>query len=349
MTFHHPARSLVTLLILAVSLGGGAAAAQGTDALTLAAALAGGSEYAADVVTARTNLTTAERDHAVAAADPSTTPMALAAAQRAVDAAADALAVATATAEGDAAAAYAAVLEAATTRDLAARQLDILTRTLEATRARFGAGAVTAADVAKAETDVASQRRTLDEAETSLAFAQDSLAVLLGAGLGSDLTALTPVTEADLLADEPLEDVTDRAGEASARVRSAQRSLQAAQEQLGAVDNALSSRSDIDAARTAVTTASDALADMQATVVRDVQRAYASVTAARNRYRGTLDSVDSAAADLAAQQVRLTAGTISELAYAQSELSAENARASAASALHALLSAQYALRLASLR
>ncbi len=344
MTSFPKARSLAFTIATAAALAWSGAGAQ-TAEPTLAAALADGAEYAAAVVTARTDLATAKRDLGIAVADPSTTPMALAAAQRAVAAAEDGLAVAIATADGDVVAAYADVLEAAATHATATHQLAILTTTLQATRARFDAGAVTPADVSKAESDVAGQQRTLQEAETDLAFANDTLAELLGKDPGT----LAPITEDDLLPDASLDEVTAQALEASARLKNARRSLEAAQAQLAAVDNALSSRSDIEAARTAVTTATAALQDMEATVARDVQRAYASVTAARNRYRGTLDSVASATAELAAQQVRLTAGTISELAYSQSQLSLENSRASAASALHALLAAQYALRLAGVR
>ncbi len=354
MTSFPKARSLAVSIAIAiiVALAWSSAGAQGapqtagqTAELTLAAALVDGSEYASAVVTARTDLATAKRDLDIAVADPSTTPLAVAAAQRAAAAAEDNLAVAIATADGDVVAAYADVLEAVASHALAAHQLDILTTTLQATRARFDAGAVTPADVSKAESDVASQQRTLQEAETDLAFANDTLAALLGKDPGT----LAPITEDDLLPDESLDEVTARALEASARLKNARRSLEAAQAQLAAVDNALSSRSDIEAARTAVTTATDALKDMETTVTRDVQRAYASVTAARNRYRGTLDSVASATAELAAQQVRLTAGTISELAYSQSQLTLENSRASAASALHALLAAQYALGLVGVR
>lgn len=346
MRFHPQARSLTATVGAAFFLIWSVSAAwAANEALTLEAALPAGSEYAATVVTARSALATARNELDVSAADPSTTPLTLATRERAVAAAEDDLTVAVATANGEVVSAYAAVLEAKTTAELAVRQLDILQRTLEATRARFEAGAVTAADVVKAENDVASQQRTLQEADVNLTFANDSLAVLLGYTPG----VLTPLTEADLLPQDALEDVTARTLKQSARLSAAQRSLDAARAQLRAVNNALSSRAEIEAAEKAVTSSEEALTDMVAVVERDVQRAYAAVDAASNRYQGTMDSVASAMADLAAQDVRLAAGTISDLAFAQSALSLENARSSASNALHALLSAQYALRLAEVR
>lgn len=319
--------------------------AQGAASLTLAEALEVGSQYAPDVVAAGVNVVSAQRDLELASADPSTTSMALAAARRAVAAAEDALGVAVQTARRDVVLAYADVLQAQTRVALAEHQLRNLSVTLQATQARFAAGAVTPADVAKAENDVASQQRTVQEAESDLDFARDSLAALLG----QDIEGLGPVTEADLLPDEVVEAVTAGAPEGSARVATARRNLEAAQMQLAARDNALSSRAEIEVARSAVESATGALASVEAAVVREVQRAQASVSTAANRYRGAKVSAASAASELAAQQVRLDAGTISELAFSQAELAYKNALASEASALHSLLAAQYALELAARR
>lgn len=339
------ARLARALFALAVVLAFVVAAAQTESELTLTAALEIGSENAAAVVAAKDNLADARRDLEVAAADPSTTPLALAAAERKVAGAEDDLALALATANGEVVSAFAEVLQAAANREAAALQLNILETILEATNARFAAGAVTSADVTKAESDVANQQRTLQEAETDLTFAEDSLAALLGVPVGP----LAPITEADLLPEDELAEMVDGAAATSARLAAARRNLDAARAQLAAVDNALSSRAEIDAARKAVESAEDALNDVEDAMEREVRRARASVTAARNRYRGALDAAESATADLAAQAVRLEAGTVSALAYAQSELALKKAEASTAAALHGLLKAQYSLMAATLR
>ncbi len=347
-SFTHVARcsaSLVATALVALGLVFSSAAAQAAANLTLASALQVGSEYAPDVVAAAESVASALRESELASADPATTPMALAAARRTVAAAEDALGVAVQTAKRDVVLAYADVLQAQTRVALADHQLRNLSVTLQATQARFAAGAVTPADVSRAENDVAGQQRTLQEAESDLDFARDALAALLGQDIGD----LTPVTEADLLPDEVVEAVAAGAPEGSARVATARRNLEAAQMQLAARDNALSSRAEIEAARGAVESATEALANVEAAVVREVQRAQASVSTAANRYRGAKVAAASAASELAAQQVRLNAGTISELAYSQAELAYMNALASEASALHSLLAAQYALELAARR
>lgn len=309
---------------------------------TLGEALASGSEFATGAINARVELSSAERDLSVARADPTTTPMELRAAERAVAAAEDNLSVALTAAAADVLSAYAAVLEAAAARDGSAQQLEILETTLGAVEVRFAAGAATASEVAKAESDVANQRRTLQEAETNLVFARDSLAALIGSEPG----ALAPITAQELLEAGSADEEVSRALTVNARLRAARFALEAAREQLAATDNALSSRAEIDAARRAVSNADEAVTDLEAALTREVKRAVASVEAARNRYQGAVSSVSAAAADLAAQEARLEAGTISEVAFAQASLALINAEASAASALHALISAQYALRLA---
>lgn len=329
---------LSAALVLSLMLASGASAQDG-ESLTLAAAVASGSEHAQAVVDAQRALADARLDLELAALDPATTPLALAAAERTVAAAEDGVTVATATAKRAVVAAYAALLEAQSARSLAIQQLEIFDITLQATRARFEAGAVTATDVTRAENDVARQQRTLQEAESDLDFAKDALAALLG----REVEELTPITAEDQLPAMTLEATVAGAPEQSARLAAARRALKAAEEQLAAIDNALSSRAEIEAARLRAASAADAIEEVSETARREVQRAVVVMTNAENRYRGAREAAAAAAAELAAQRARLEAGTISELAFRQAELEYANARATQAAALHALVTAQYTL------
>lgn len=321
------------------------ATAQDPHPLTLGAALALAAEHAPTVESAQNSLADAQRNLDTAVSDPMTTRLAQVSAARAVAAAESELAVAIAAANHEVVSLYAEVLEAQAALSLARKRLDILTVTLEATRARFEAGAVTAAEVTSAEGDVANQERALTEAEGRLEFARDALAALIGAEPG----VLAPITVDDLIPDDEIAAAVSGVMERSARVAAARRALEAAEAQLAATDNALSSRVEIEAARRAVENAADALANSEAAVVRDVQRAHSAVTAAENRYRGARAATTSASSALAAQSARLEAGTISTLAYAQSELMLQAAMVDEASALHDLVAAQYAVRATSVR
>lgn len=329
---------LAAALFLVFMLVSGAWA-ESSEVLTLPAALAVGSEYAPAVVDAERALADARLDLELAQLDPATTPLALAAAERAVAAAEDGLASAIATAKREVVAAYAALLETRAAQAVADQQLEILGITLQATRARFEAGAVTAADVSRAENDVARQQRALQEAESDLGFARDALTALLGREVGE----VAPMSADDRLPEETIEAAVASAPAGSARVAAAQRALEAAQEQLAATDNALSSRVEVEAARARADSAAEAIVEVRAAAVREVQRAAALMANAGNRHRGAHEALVAAEAELAAQGARLEAGTISELAYRQAELGYENARAAEAAALHALVSAQYAL------
>lgn len=337
MSSSRPMRLSAALLIVFLLVTG--AWAQDSEKLTLAAAVASGSEQAPAVVDAKRALADARLDLELAALDPATTPLALAAAERAVAAADNALTSAIATAKRDVVAAYAALLEAQTARSLAVKQLEIFNITLQATRARFEAGAVTATDVTRAENDVARQQRAVEEAKSDLDFARDTLTALLG----REVSELAPIAEEDQLPHTVLEAAVASAPEESARLAAARRALVAAQEQLAATDNALSSRAEIEAAKLRAASAAEAIDEVRASAMRDVQRAMVVMTNAENRHWGAREAEAAAAAELAAQEARLAAGTISELAFRQAELGYENARAAAAAALHALLAAQFAL------
>lgn len=333
--------AVASLVLLACA----AATAQDPQPLTLDAALALAREHAPAVEAARSALADAQRNFGTAAADPMTTRLARAAAARAVAAAEGELAVALAAADHEVVSLYAEVLETQAALSLASRHLEILKVTLDATRARFAAGAVTAAEVASAEGDIASQERALNEAESRLQFAFEALSALIG----TEPDSLASITVDDQIPDDELEAVVSGVLEGSARVAASRRALEAAEAQFAATDNALSSRVEIEAARQAVEYAVDALTNSEATAIRDVQRSRSAVTAAVNRYRGARDATASVGSALAAQRARLKAGTISVLAYTQSELALQAAVADEAAALHALVGAQYALRATAVR
>jgi len=343
MTSFAQARYLAAAFL--ILLAGAVVMGQDPQPLTLADALARSGEHAPAVESAGRALADAQRELELASVDPTITRLAHAAVARSVAAAEMDLLLAIATTNHEVVLAYAEVLEAQAARSLASKRLGILTVTLEATRARFGAGAVTAAEVSNAESDLASQERALLEAESRLAFAEDALAAIIGV----QPAYLAPITTEDLLADAELEALVAGVLESSARMAAARRAVETAEARVAAADNALSSRMEIETAQQAVANAVDALGVAEATALREVQRARSAVTSADNRYNGARAAAASAASSLAAQEARLEAGTISALAFAQSELALQAAVADEASALHGLAAAQYALRVAGVR
>ncbi|MFO7245041.1 MAG: TolC family protein, partial [Actinomycetes bacterium] len=224
-------------------------------------------------------------------------------------------------------------------REQAALGLAIAETTLEATRARYDAGAATLADVLSAENTAANRRRELQQAEADLEDARLALARLVG-----DLGALAPVTDDNLLPAVELDPEAGAAG--SARVRAAERQLAAAREQLAATDNALSSRVQVESARAQVEDAEEALAEARRSYADALRQAAAAVAAAEDRLAGARESLRLAELSLEAQRARLEAGTISRLAFDESRLSYLGALAGVDQARHALLRAQLQLRLA---
>lgn len=113
----------------------------------------------------------------------------------------------------------------------------------------------------------------------------------LTAQIGTEPGSLAPISVDDLISDDELEAIVPSVLESSSRVADSRRAMEAAETQYATTDNALSSQVEIEAAPKRVEKAAGAPANSLAT----------------------------ANAALSAQTTRLEVGTISALAFSQSE------------------------------
>jgi outer membrane protein TolC len=137
--------------------------------------------------------------------------------------------------------------------------------------------------------------------------------------IGRSVTALTPY-EAEPPQLAPLEQIQNDAQTQNTQLKSLQRSVELAQTQLEITDNAFSSRSEIDNARDTLADAELTLSDYQSSLGLTIESSYNSVLAAQASYENALETARTSDDDLAAQQTRLDAGSISPISYQQSEL-----------------------------
>lgn len=326
--------------VAGVLLAGFLVVAQAAAARTLSLSTVLGAAADADssVHEARKSLLDAERSLLLLEADPQALPLERADAERSVAAAADRLLLAETQAELEAARAYTALLEARATLRQAGRQLEIAELGLSGTRARHEAGAAAELAVIEAENTLAEAESSQREAQAALGFAEDELAIRAGLAVSGD-TVLEPLDQ-DALPGDPEQ---AQAGVQSASLRDAERALQAAADNYAAADNVLSSRNEIEAARTGLEDAEAALERARTTAASALEQAKNSVQANRDRHRNALAGLEVAAANLSAQRARFEAGSISRLALLEQEAAYASAEASAAAALHSLLIAHLQL------
>lgn len=342
-------RSLPVLsLTLTLLLGAwGGALAQGQDTtetvvLDLTAALVVGPTFDTDLLNAQEDLAAAERDLARTRADPQALGLDLLAAEQAVAAARDSVEVASLAAVNRVTTAYTTYLEMQYTAAQAEIEHEIAATTLEATQARFQAGAATDLEAAQAANDLATAERSLDEARLD----QDLALAELDSLLGTSVTSLAPIDSGDLQEIPTFDEVLAAAMERNTRVKAGERAVASARADLAATDNALSSRVQIEAASDALVSSERSLANTITNLRQSLRQTYANVTAARNRLQGAEESLGTSRESLAGQRARFEAGTISSVAFRQEELAALGSEASHAAALHDLLLAQQQLEAA---
>ena len=284
----------------------------------------------ADLVSVRTDLEAAERDLNRVRADPLALRLDTLQAEQGWAAAQNKLVSTRVATQVEIANAYTAALEADEALQLAQKEQGIASQTLEAQRVRLSAGAVTQLDVDKANNDYQAALRTTADAEANrnLAYAQ------LSSLLGSSVTNLETLSD-ELLALPNLEDVNQRAKSQNAQLLANSRSVELARTRLAAIDNAFSARSDIEAAQDSLENANIGFAESQRTLDLNVQNSYNAVLSSQARYESALANYATALADLNAQKTRLSAGSISPLSFAQSELNFQLTAASLNSAKHA--------------
>ncbi|MCY4353532.1 MAG: TolC family protein [Truepera sp.] len=321
-------------IILPLLVAGGLALAQGQEAppsLTLETAFQIAPDASADLIAARTEVAAAQRDLDRTLADPLAlrvprlqAEQRLASAREALDAALIALRITVARA-------YFAALEADEALEIARLEHAIAQVSLEAQQVRFNAGAATQLDLDRAGNDLDAAVRTLAETGSDRELAYAELASQLGTGTA--VTSLGPLNEASPLPE--LGGVVAEAQTRNGRVRAAQRAVDLAQAQLDAVDNAFSSRADIESARDRLADTQRDLNETLRTLELDLTSSYNSAVAAQARLDSAQASSATSAEDLAASRIRFDSGNLSPISYEQARLGHARTIASEHSALHA--------------
>src|SRR5690606_32266347 len=122
----------------------------------------------------------------------------------------------------------------------------------------------------------------------------------------------------------PLEEVLAAARRRNAQLRAAERSVELARARLETVDNAFSTRAEIQAARDNLASAETSLAEAGRTLELSLRSTYNAALSAQARLASAAAAFETATAELEAQRARLEAGNISPLAFRQAELSHAN-------------------------
>jgi outer membrane protein, heavy metal efflux system len=307
-------------------------------ALTLEQALTLAPNVDADVISGKTDLASAQRDLDRVTNDPLSLRLEKLQAEQKVASEQDSLGTALLSNRLDVTDKYFAALEADETLANAQKQQQIATATLEAQQIRFEAGAITQIDLSNAQNDSVEAERAVRDAQNTrnLAYSQ------LGSVIGQSVTSLTPYeAEAPQLA--ALEQIQTEANDKNTQLKSLQRNVELARTQLEITDNAFSSRSQIDSAKDSLANAELTLSDYQNSIGLTIESSYNSVLAAQASYDNALEASRTSADDLAAQKTRLDAGSISPIAYQQSELSHAQNEAALDKAKHQLFLAHIRL------
>jgi outer membrane protein, heavy metal efflux system len=308
------------------------------QALTLEQALELAPNTNATVISGRTDLAAAERDLQRVSSDPLALRLEKLQAEQNVATEQEDVNKALLSSRLDVTDKFFAALEADQTLANAQKQLEIANATLQAQQIRFDAGAITQIDLSNAQNDAVEAERTVRDAQNTrnLAYSQ------LGNVVGQNVTALAPY-EAETPEPTPLEQIQQTATTENTQLRALQRSVDLARTQLEITDNAFSSRSQIDSARDTLANAELTLSDYGSTLALTVESTYNSVLAAQASYQNALEAYQTSVDDLTAQQTRLDAGSISPIAFQQSELSHAQNVAALDRARHQLLLAHIRL------
>jgi outer membrane protein, heavy metal efflux system len=324
-----PFSFLLILLILLLSFS----LAQDTpQPLTLEQALSLAPNVDAAIISARTDLASAQRDQERVKADPLSLRLDILQAEQKVASQQETFDRALLSNRLNATEAFFNALQADESLANAQKQFEIANATLAAQQIRYQAGAITQIDLSNAQNDAVEAERSVSDAQNTrnLAYSQ------LVSKLGQEPAGLLPYTaEAPQLA--PLEQFQAQALEKNSQLNALKRNVNLAQVQLEIVDNAFSSRSQIDSAKDALSNAQLNLNDYQSTLGLSIESSYNSVLSANASYQNALESFNTATNDLSAQKTRLDAGSISPIAYSQSELSFAQKQAALNRSKHQLL------------
>jgi outer membrane protein, heavy metal efflux system len=321
------------LPFLLLALGFGYALAQDApQPMPLEQALDLAPNVDATIISARTDLASAQRDLDRIKADPLSLRLDILQAEQSMASKQEALGRALLSNRLNATEAFFNALEADETLANAQKQLAIANATLAAQQIRFTAGAITQIDLSTAQNSAVEAERTVSDAQNTRNLAYSQLTSKLGQQ-PSGLAAYT--AEAPQL--EPLEQYQATALEKNSQLNALKRSANLAQAQLESIDNDFSSRSQIDSARDALSNTQLNLNDYQSSLGLTIESSYNSVLSANATYQNALESLNTATNDLSAQKTRLDAGSISPIAYQQSELTFAQKQTSLNRSKHQLL------------
>jgi outer membrane protein, heavy metal efflux system len=332
-TFHFSLFTLVLLFPLS-----SATAQDAPSALTLEQALELAPSANATVISGKTDLSAAERDLQRVSSDPLALRLEKLQAEQKVASEQEGLNQALLSSRLDVSEKFFAALEADQTLANAQKQLEIANATLQAQQIRFEAGAITQIDLSKAQNDAVNAERTVRDAQNSRNLAYSQLSNVIG----QSVTVLAPY-EAQAPELSSLEDTQLAATTENTQLKALRRGVDLARVQLEITDNAFSSRSQIDSARDTLANAELNASDYSSTLGLTIESTYNTVLAAQASYQNALEAYQTSADDLAAQQTRLDAGSISPIAFQQSELSHAQTVAALDKAKHQLLLAHIRL------
>jgi outer membrane protein, heavy metal efflux system len=304
--------------------------AAAAEPLTFDEALGLGPDADADVLTARSELSAAERDASRVTADPLALRLDRLAADHGVDGARSALISSVTRSRIQTAELYVQALEADQAHRLAILEREHVARSLEAQTMRLAAGAVTELQVERARNDHDAVVRDLEHAEAARALAYGALS----SRLGVVVTAVADIRD-DALTLPSLDEAMARALRENAQVRAAERGVVLAAIRLEVIDNDFSTRAEIEAARDAVAHANVRYAEVGRSLELGIQGAHNGVLAAQTRLQSASANLATSKADLAAQSTRFEAGSISPIAFDQARLQHARTLAALQSARHA--------------
>jgi outer membrane protein TolC len=300
--------------------------------LTLEQALTLAPTVDANIISARTDLASAQRDLGRVKADPLSLRLDILQAEQSVASRQESFDQAGLSNKLSTTEAFFNALEADENLANAQKQFEISSTTLSAQQIRYQAGAITQIDLSNAENDAVVAERSVSDAQNARNLAYSQLASKIGQ---------PPVSLALYADDVPtIAALTDYQAQALAKnsqLNALKRAEALAQVQLQIVDNAFSSRSQIDSAKDALANAQLNLSDFQNSLGLTIESSYNSVISAQAGYQNALEAFKTASSDLSAQKTRLNAGSISPITFAQSELAFAQKQASLNRSKHQLV------------
>ena len=315
-------KRLLPLLLLISAAASTVFAQPPRPVMTLERAVTKSSDLDAEVIAARTALTTAERTAARATADPFALRLPKVQAEHGLEDARTTLRNAQLAARTETQDAYLEALAAAEAVRLAEQEQALAQTMLGANQIRFEAGVVTVVEVDRARNDARNARRSLNAARTRKTLALGQLAGRLGVP-AAELSLQEPKLELTLPElDGLLQQLDD-----NSELKTAKHALKEARIYLGGVDNAFSAKVELESARAAYQGAQSGLKELRRSLEQNVRAAYTTAEALRDALRAAQEGNATEQTALEVQQARFEAGSASQVELLQAEIGAATSAA----------------------